>query len=81
MKETLEERIVIGCNYHTKWQTDKAMRFVLLGIQLNRALLGTRKTHKRFWTNTEDLIFIRTQYNIDKADRLEKTKRNKEISL
>jgi hypothetical protein len=59
--------IVIGCNYHTKWQKDKGMRFVLKEINGDKARLITRKTNRDFWTNVSDLIFIMTKYNIDKA--------------
>lgn len=51
-------KIVIGCNYHTKWQSHKAMRFVLKEINGNTAILTTRTTGKTFKTNISDLIFI-----------------------
>ena len=40
--------IVIGCNYHTTWQTHKQMRFVLTEIKGNKARLQTRTSRKRF---------------------------------
>jgi hypothetical protein len=60
--------LVIGCNYHTTWQSNKAMRFVLLEVDGDRAKLGTRYGSKPFWTNTSDLIFIESKYNKDKAE-------------
>ena len=62
--------IQIGCNYHTKWQKYKAMRFVLKEIKGDKARLITRNSGKDFWTNISDLIFIETGYNKSKANRL-----------
>jgi hypothetical protein len=62
--------IQIGCNYHTKWQKHKAMRFVLKEIKGDKARLITRNSGKDFWTNISDLIFIETGYNKSKAKRL-----------
>lgn len=64
--------LVIGCNYHTKWQRVKSMRFVLAEIKGDKARLKTRRTNKDFWCNVSDLIFIETNYNTRKADRLGK---------
>ncbi len=64
-------RIVIGCNYHTTWQKNRGMRFVLAEIKGDKARLKTRNTNKDFWTNISDLIFIETGYNKRKADDLE----------
>jgi len=71
MKVTIEENnpIVIGCNYHTKWQKSRAMRFVLAEVKGDRARLITRETNKNFWTNTSDLIFITTGHNFRKAQK------------
>jgi hypothetical protein len=55
--------IVIGCNYHTQWQANKAMRFVLKDVKGNRARLITRRTKKDFWTDIKDLIYIDSQAN------------------
>jgi hypothetical protein len=65
------DRIVVGCNYHTKWQSVKSMRFVLAEVKDNKARLVTRNTKKDFWTNIDDLIFITTKHNIQKANQLE----------
>jgi hypothetical protein len=65
-------KLVVGCNYHTKWQSDKRMRFVLCEVIGDKARLRTRRTNRRFWTNKEDLIFIETKYNNEKANRLTK---------
>lgn len=70
MMEKEENPIVIGCNYHTTWQANRAMRFVLRKLDGERAQLGTRTTNKLFWTNVSDLIFIATTYNKEKAKKL-----------
>ena len=67
----LKNKIIVGCNYHTTWQSDKAMRFVLSEIKGPRARLTTRNSQKDFWTNTKDLIFITTEHNINKAKKLQ----------
>ncbi len=67
-------KIVIGCNYHTKWQSHKAMMFVLKEINGNTAILTTRTTGKTFKTNISDLIFIESKYNKEKAKKLTKQK-------
>ena len=64
------DKIVIGCNYHTKWQSNKSMRFVLLEVNGDEALLGTRTTKKKFWTNVSDLVFIESQHNVNKSLRM-----------
>jgi len=64
-------RLVIGCNYHTTWQSKKGMRFVLVALLENdKAVLQTRVTNKRFTTNVADLMFIESEYNKKKADIL-----------
>ena len=71
-----ENPIVVGCNYHTTWQSDPQMRFVLGETKDGKARLYTRKTRKSFWTNLEDLIFIHSSYNRQKAkDILKKRKK------
>jgi hypothetical protein len=65
-----ETSIVIGCNYHTKWQKHSAMRFVLKEIKGDKARLITRTSGRDFWANLSDLIFIMSKHNIDKAKRL-----------
>jgi hypothetical protein len=68
MKIKLEENpIVVGCNYHTTWQSDNQMRFVLSEIKGDKARLTTRRTNKDFWTNIKDLIFIQSGHNKSKA--------------
>ena len=66
----MNTRLVIGCNYHTKWQRNKSMRFVLSELKDGKARLQTRNTGKDFWTNISDLIFIETEYNKKKAETL-----------
>lgn len=63
-------RIIVGCNYHTTWQSNKGMRFVLAGIENGKARLQTRNTNKSFLTNLDDLIFINTDHNKRKAKSL-----------
>jgi len=73
--------LVCGCNYHLKWQSHKAMRFVLKQIDGSRALLATRTTNKLFWVNTSDLIEITTPYNLrKKKEILKKQKDNDKIN-
>ena len=67
----METFIQIGCNYHTKWQKNRAMRFVLKEIKGDKARLVTRNSNKDFWTNVSDLIFIETNYNKMKAIKLQ----------
>ena len=62
--------IVVGCNYHTTWQTHNQMRFVLTEVKGNKARLQTRTSRKDFWTDLKDLIFIETNYNKQKAKEL-----------
>lgn len=62
--------LVIGCNYHTSWQSHPAMRFVLVEVKEDKARLKTRSSRKDFWTDVKDLIFIDTNYNRNKAKRL-----------
>ena len=62
--------LVIGCNYHTTWQSDSRMRFILKEIKGNKARLATRVSKKDFWTDVKDLIFIETSYNKNKAEQL-----------
>ena len=61
-------KIQIGCNYHTTWQKNKSIRFVLAEIKGNKARLITRKTNKDFWTDISTLVFIETSYNKNKAN-------------
>lgn len=62
-------KIVVGCNYHTTWQTHRNMRFVLDDVDLEgkRAFLKTRTTSKSFWTRLDDLIYIDTGTNNRKS--------------
>ena len=62
--------LVIGCNYHTTWQSHKSMRFVLTEIKGTKAQLQTRYSRKNFWTNVDDLLFIESSYNKQKAREL-----------
>jgi len=43
------------------------MRFVLVEVKWDKALLRTRLTGSNFWTNIDDLIFIGTEYNKRKS--------------
>jgi hypothetical protein len=63
-------KLVPGCNYHTTWQKDKAMRFVLAYVEKDWAILFTRGTRKLFWCRVKDLIFIETKYNIEKGVKI-----------
>ena len=46
------------------------MRFVLQSVKGSRARLYTRTTGRSFWTDTKDLIFIKTAHNQRKAEKL-----------
>lgn len=58
--------ICVGCNYHTTWQTNKDMRFVLNKVEGNSCWLRTRTTGKHFTTLTKELKFIQTKHNYAK---------------
>ena len=62
--------IIIGCNYHTKWQAKKSMRFVLKEVKGDKARLVTMITKKDFWTDLKDLVFIHSRHNSDKAQKI-----------
>lgn len=70
MESDKSVRLVLGCNYHTTWQRHRNMRFVLVEVNGTRARLKTRNTKKDFWTNVNDLIFIETNHNRNKAERI-----------
>ena len=59
----MEQKLIVGCNYHTTWQSHSAMRFVLIEIKGDKARLKTRASKKDFWTDVKDLIFIRDNKN------------------
>lgn len=63
---------VVGCNYHTSWQRNRNMRFVLVDINIEKgkARLITKRTKADFWTNLNDLVWIDSTHNRDKAERL-----------
>jgi hypothetical protein len=77
LKNSNNQKIVIGCNYKTTWQNAKSMRFVLTEVAGERARLQTRSSGKDFWTDLKDLIFIPSGYNIDKAKELRPNLKNK----
>ena len=62
--------IVIGCNYHTTWQSNSRMRFVLTEVKGTKARLRTRTSRKDFWTDLKDLVFIESRCNKQKAKEL-----------
>ncbi len=57
----IPKELVINRKYHTTWQKDSGMVFILLAISEDgtKALLKTRK--RKFWTNVKDLR--NTNYN------------------
>jgi hypothetical protein len=73
-ENTNGEPIVIGCNYHTTWQSHKDMRFILSDMMYKngklRAVLKTRRTKNMFTSDLDDLIFITTKHNIQKSKLL-----------
>jgi len=72
-----ENKLVIGCNYHTTWQSHRNMRFILTELKGDKAKLKTRNTMREFWTNTSDLIFITTTHNTQKALKLTQNEKAK----
>jgi hypothetical protein len=73
------EHLVIGCNYHTTWQSHRNMRFVLSELKFDKALLTTRHTRKSFWCSQDDLIFITSNHNIRKANNILETLSKKKV--
>ena len=71
----IEQPVVVGCNYHTTWQSDPQIRFVLAEVIGEKARLRTRTTKKTFWTDIKDLIFIQSSYNREKAKDLIKKRK------
>lgn len=74
-------RLVKGCNYHVKWQSNPGMRFVLKSVSVDgkTCVLGTSRTNKEFSAKVSDLIFITSKHNIEKADRYEEDKRKAQL--
>jgi len=70
LKNSSGYRIIPGCNYHTTWQNHPAMQFVLDSLVGDTVILSTRTTGKLFRTPVDDLIFIDTLHNRQKAHRL-----------
>jgi len=70
-------KLILGCNYHTTWQSKPAMRFVLKKISFegDEAFLVTRTTGKSFWTPVSDLIFIESVHNLKKIENFKNTKK------
>ena len=62
--------LIIGCNYHVKWASNKSMRFVLVAINGEIATLCTRNSYKKFNTKVSDLIFIHSAHNNQKAKEI-----------
>jgi len=69
-KNNRDQPIVIGCNYHTTWQDNKSMRFILTQVINNKCNLVTRTTRTDIWVDIDDLIFITTRHNISKGKKL-----------
>lgn len=66
------QKIVIGCNYHTTWQSNPSMRFVLESVDGDNVILSTRRTNKRFTTKKDSLIFVNSAHNCRKAEQIER---------
>lgn len=73
----MKQQLIIGCNYHTTWQSHSAMRFVLIEVKGDKARLKTRASKKDFWTDIKDLIFIDTSYNRNKGKRISDDRTNR----
>lgn len=76
-KQFNRKTIVVGCNYHLRKQSSPSMRFVLKEVKGNKARLVTRTTNNDFWVDKSELIFITTEYNINKAKRLLRERKRK----
>lgn len=64
-------KLIIGCAYHTTWQSNKGYCFILSDIKDGKALLRTKNIKKQpFWTDVSSLIFIETPHNLHKAKSL-----------
>lgn len=68
-----ENPIVVGCNYHTTWQSHRNMRFILESVDGENAILTTRTSRNHIPCKVSDLIFIQSKHNTNKATIL-KTK-------
>lgn len=65
-------KLILGCNYHLKTASSNAMRFMLVELKEDKARLKTDKSKKDFWVDVNDLEFIESGTNLNKAYRLEK---------
>ena len=54
--------IKIGCNYHTTWQSDKSMRFVLVEVNGDKAKL--KVSDRGFITSPINEFFLKQQPNM-----------------
>ena len=73
--------LIIGCNYHTTWQSNKKMRFILKQVENDKAKLGTRTTKREFYTDVNSLLFILTDYNKQKALNIIETQKHKVVRI
>lgn len=64
------DKIVLGCNYHFRGQSQATMRFVLTEVKGKRARLQTRVTKSDFWVDLDKLVFITSEHNLRKASKL-----------
>lgn len=69
---------ILDCRYHTTWQSEPSMSWLLRDIKGKRALLEAdrkKKTdtarQKRFWTDVDSLIWCNTPINNARAKRFE----------
>ena len=70
LQNVIGSEVIVGCNYHTSWQSDSRMRFVLSEVKGEKARLTTRNSRKNFWTNVDDLVWIDTRHNNKKGENL-----------
>lgn len=70
LKNETDNLIVVGCNYHTTWQSKRGMRFILDNVIGKKGKLITRNTDASFWVNLNELIFIQSTHNYQKAKKL-----------
>ena len=53
--DNIPDEFIINRSYHTTWQSFPGMRFKLIKVDGDRALLGTNGSTKTYWSRLSDL--------------------------
>lgn len=61
-----EQSLIVGCNYHTTWQSNKRMRFTLKSVMGDKCILNSNNSGN-FESQTNSLRFIMSEHNKQKA--------------